>query len=93
MPLRGLKVTFDSARTGMERVGSFFRWAAVMTVSATPMSFFFHDAACFSFLGSHVSSYFFPWGIRVCRESDLARAEGFDREEFLVVPVPRWCCR
>ena len=39
-PLRSLKVTFDSDRMGMASVGSLLRWAAVITVSATPISFF-----------------------------------------------------
>src|SRR5437588_277662 len=40
MPLCSLNVTFDRERTGMARVGSLRRSAAVITVSATPTSFF-----------------------------------------------------
>src|SRR5437879_4793143 len=40
MPLCSLNVTFDRERTGMARVGSLRCWAAVITVSATPTSFF-----------------------------------------------------
>ena len=39
-PLRALNVTFDSARTGMAKVGSRRRWAASTTTSAIPISFF-----------------------------------------------------
>ena len=39
-PLRSLKLTLDRARTGMAMVGSLRRWAAVITRSATPTSFF-----------------------------------------------------
>ena len=38
-PSRGLKETFDRARMGMENVGSLERSAAVMTMSARPISF------------------------------------------------------
>src|SRR5207245_739262 len=39
-PLRWWKRTFGSARIGIARVGSLRRWAAVITTSATPTSFF-----------------------------------------------------
>ncbi len=39
-PRRWLKVTLDRDRTGIASVGSFRRWAAVITTSATLMSFF-----------------------------------------------------
>jgi len=39
-PLRSLKLTFERERTGIARVGSRRRCAAVITMSATPTSFF-----------------------------------------------------
>src|SRR2546422_10973002 len=39
-PLRWLKVTFERERTGIARGGSLRRWAAAITTSATPRSFF-----------------------------------------------------
>src|SRR5712692_4563552 len=40
MPLCSLNVMFDRERTGIAIVGSLRRWAAVITTSATPTSFF-----------------------------------------------------
>src|SRR5262245_18533664 len=39
-PLRSLKLTLESDRTGIARVGSRRFWAALITTSATPISFF-----------------------------------------------------
>src|SRR5439155_11280387 len=40
MPLCSLNLTFDRERIGIARVGSLRCWAAVITLSATPTSFF-----------------------------------------------------
>src|SRR6476469_3046309 len=51
MPLRALNETFDKARIGMAKVGSFERSAAVTTMSAIPMSFFSTALVFFSLVG------------------------------------------
>src|SRR5262249_48605082 len=67
-PLRSLNDTFDRARIGIARLGSFDRSAAVTTTSARPTSFFSTGVAffCLIFMGS----YFFLRG--VTRFADLA---------------------
>src|SRR5204862_6916859 len=53
-PLRSLKVTFESERTGIVSVGSLRRSAAWITTSATPISFFSTAVAvrCFWAMGA-----------------------------------------
>src|SRR6476620_8619052 len=58
-PLRSLNETFDSARIGMAKVGSFDRSAAVTTMSAMPISFFSTTLGFFCLVGIFV--YFLRW--------------------------------
>ena len=56
MPRFSLKFTLARLRTGIERVGSWLRCAAVMTRSAMPMSFFSTAPLLFGFF----CAMFFP---------------------------------
>src|SRR5687768_8946267 len=74
-PLRSLKFTFDSERTGIAMVGSFRRTAASITMSATTMSFLSTAVGFLAFLA--MASYFFVFFLR-----RLARGTGFTVLDF-----------
>src|SRR5688500_20310711 len=75
-PRRSLNVMFDSARTGIARVGSFCRWAAATTRSATPTSFLSTAVGLRAFLVAMATGYALLRPARVLARPALPRRGG-----------------